>query len=52
MDQKTKAIVNTLVGQRNEFADQVAALMGELAERDARITKLQAELEAAKAPPS
>ena len=47
MDIKTQAILNALVSQRNQAMDAVAQLNGELAERDARITELEAKLKPA-----
>lgn len=47
MDAKTQAIISALVAQRNQAMDAVAQLNGELAERDAKITELEAKLKPA-----
>lgn len=51
MDKKTQAILNEMANQRNRFADAVAMLSGEIAERDEKIAALQAELDTLKAAP-
>ena len=45
MDTKTKAIVNEMAHQRNQFADAVAVLSGEIADRDEQIAALKAKYE-------
>ncbi|MGH6625150.1 MAG: hypothetical protein ACRECD_01160 [Burkholderiaceae bacterium] len=52
MDQKTQAIINQLVAQRNQAHDTVAHLCGEIAERDEKIALLQKELDSLKANPA
>jgi hypothetical protein len=44
MDKKTQAIFNELSHQRNQYADAVAMLSGEIAERDAKIAELEDKL--------
>ena len=44
MDKKTQAIINELAHQRNQYADAVAMLSGEIAERDARIAALELQV--------
>lgn len=44
MDKKTQAILNELAHQRNQYADAVAMLSGEIAERDEKIAELQARI--------
>lgn len=46
MDVKTQAVMNELIAQRNHYANLVASMAGEIAERDARIEHLQLALEA------
>lgn len=46
MDAKTKAVINELAHQRNQYMDAVAQLSGEVAERDAKIAELQEQVQA------
>lgn len=45
MDPKIQAILNAVVEQRNASQNQVAELLGEVADRDAKIKVLEAKLE-------
>jgi SMC interacting uncharacterized protein involved in chromosome segregation len=49
LNAKTKAIINELAHQRNQYMDACAQLSGEIAERDEKIATLQSELDAMKA---
>lgn len=50
MDERTKAIIDVLVAQRNQALDAVVRLSGDMAERDARIAALEKEIAAMKQP--
>ena len=45
MDKKTQAIINELAHQRSQYADAVAMLSGEVAERDEKIAELAKRIE-------
>ncbi|MGH8430420.1 MAG: hypothetical protein ACREUF_08460 [Solimonas sp.] len=51
MNTKIQAVINELAHQRNQNADAVAMLSGEIAERDEKIAVLQKELYLLKAEP-
>lgn len=47
---RAMAMMQTLAAQRNATADEVANLVGDLADKNAEIAKLKAELEALRTP--